>query len=187
MSHSLSRHAYPSGSSVASGLMGTAHPHINFTNLWNNARPRPFVIMSAICSSVGIQRIDMMLSSQAEQPKDTMPWSYPKFELGRGELESFEAYAAAMPDNCVFLVDTWDTEEGVRNAIRTGEKLRERGHAFRLFADSSTSEYTVASESSSFKHELKNTAKKKKSFSHSPLSFVYLYKCLFIWSSFNNL
>jgi len=44
------------------------------------------------------------------------------------ERESFEAYAATMPDNCVFLVDTWDTEEGVRNAIRTGEKLRERGH-----------------------------------------------------------
>lgn len=44
------------------------------------------------------------------------------------ELESFEAYAAAMPNNCVFLVDTYDTAAGVRNAIEVGRKLREHGH-----------------------------------------------------------
>lgn len=43
------------------------------------------------------------------------------------ELESFEAYAKAMPNNCVFLVDTYDTLEGVRNAIHVGEQLRQRG------------------------------------------------------------
>jgi nicotinate phosphoribosyltransferase len=40
------------------------------------------------------------------------------------ERESFEAYAAAMPNNCVFLVDTYDTLEGVRQAIAVGEWLR---------------------------------------------------------------
>lgn len=45
------------------------------------------------------------------------------------EVESFEQYAAAMPNNCVFLVDTYDTLEGVRQAIRVGKQLRERGHA----------------------------------------------------------
>ena len=45
-----------------------------------------------------------------------------------GELEAFAAYAAAMPNNCVFLVDTYDTLEGVRNAVLVGLKLRERGH-----------------------------------------------------------
>ncbi|HEX8274809.1 MAG TPA: nicotinate phosphoribosyltransferase [Longimicrobiaceae bacterium] len=45
-----------------------------------------------------------------------------------GELEAFEAYAAAMPNNCVFLVDTYDTLEGTRNAVRVGRALRERGH-----------------------------------------------------------
>lgn len=45
------------------------------------------------------------------------------------ELESFEAYARAMPNNCVFLVDTYDTLEGVRNAIRVGLQLRKTGHA----------------------------------------------------------
>lgn len=43
------------------------------------------------------------------------------------ELEAFVAYADAMPNNCVFLVDTYDTLEGVRNAIEAGKRLRERG------------------------------------------------------------
>ncbi|HYN21006.1 MAG TPA: nicotinate phosphoribosyltransferase [Thermoanaerobaculia bacterium] len=43
------------------------------------------------------------------------------------ELESFEAYARAMPNNCVFLVDTYDTLEGVRHAIQVGRWLREQG------------------------------------------------------------
>ena len=44
------------------------------------------------------------------------------------EPEAFEAYAQAMPNNCVFLVDTYDTLAGVRNAIDAGRRLRERGH-----------------------------------------------------------
>ncbi|HOY66483.1 MAG TPA: nicotinate phosphoribosyltransferase [Candidatus Ozemobacteraceae bacterium] len=44
------------------------------------------------------------------------------------EIESFDAYAAAMPNNCVFLVDTYDTLDGVRHAIQAGNRLRERGH-----------------------------------------------------------
>jgi nicotinate phosphoribosyltransferase len=44
------------------------------------------------------------------------------------ELEAFEAYAAAMPNNCVFLVDTYDTLQGVENAIKIGQALKERGH-----------------------------------------------------------
>ncbi len=44
------------------------------------------------------------------------------------ELEAFETYAEAMPNNCVFLVDTYDTLEGVRNAVKAGQRLRARGH-----------------------------------------------------------
>ena len=44
------------------------------------------------------------------------------------EIESFEAYAKAMPNNCIFLVDTYDTLEGVRNAIKIGHKLNAQGH-----------------------------------------------------------
>ncbi|MDR3624672.1 MAG: nicotinate phosphoribosyltransferase [Chlamydiales bacterium] len=43
------------------------------------------------------------------------------------ELSSFYAYAEAMPDNCVFLVDTYDTENGIRNAIKAALWLREKG------------------------------------------------------------
>ncbi|HEX9046501.1 MAG TPA: nicotinate phosphoribosyltransferase [Verrucomicrobiae bacterium] len=44
------------------------------------------------------------------------------------EREAFQAYAEAMPNNCIFLVDTYDTLEGVRCAVETGRWLRERGH-----------------------------------------------------------
>jgi len=43
------------------------------------------------------------------------------------ELAAFDAYAQAMPNNCVFLVDTYDTLAGVRRAIDVGRRLRERG------------------------------------------------------------
>lgn len=46
------------------------------------------------------------------------------------ELESFQAFAEAMPTNSVFLVDTYDTIQGVRNAITVGESLREKGYPF---------------------------------------------------------
>lgn len=44
------------------------------------------------------------------------------------EMESFAGYADAMPNNCVFLVDTYDTLDGVRRAVEVGKQLRERGH-----------------------------------------------------------
>lgn len=45
-----------------------------------------------------------------------------------GEREAFEAYARALPNNCIFLVDTYDSLEGVANAIEVGRELRARGH-----------------------------------------------------------
>jgi nicotinate phosphoribosyltransferase len=44
------------------------------------------------------------------------------------EPTAFQAYAEAMPNNAVFLVDTYDTLEGVKRAIDTGRWLRARGH-----------------------------------------------------------
>jgi nicotinate phosphoribosyltransferase len=44
------------------------------------------------------------------------------------EPEAFDAYARAMPNNCVLLVDTYNTLEGVKHAAAVGVKLRERGH-----------------------------------------------------------
>jgi len=43
------------------------------------------------------------------------------------ELDAFNAYADSLPHNCIFLVDTYDTLEGVRKAVEAGNKLRERG------------------------------------------------------------
>lgn len=43
------------------------------------------------------------------------------------ESEAFDAYARAMPHNVVLLADTYDTLQGVRNAIETGKWLRAQG------------------------------------------------------------
>lgn len=43
------------------------------------------------------------------------------------EMEAFMAYADAFPDKCVFLVDTYDTVKGIKNAIEVGKILREKG------------------------------------------------------------
>ena len=43
------------------------------------------------------------------------------------EVEAFRAYAEAQPGNCVLLVDTYDSLEGVRRAARVGLEMRARG------------------------------------------------------------
>lgn len=43
------------------------------------------------------------------------------------ELEAFQAYAKSLPNNCVFLVDTYDTLKGVKNAIEVGIWLKKQG------------------------------------------------------------
>lgn len=46
------------------------------------------------------------------------------------ELEAFRAYAKAFPDNCLLLVDTYDTlKSGVPNAIEVFKELKASGHA----------------------------------------------------------
>ncbi len=45
------------------------------------------------------------------------------------ELEAFRAYARSFPDNCLLLVDTYDTiKSGLPNAIRVFRELRAAGH-----------------------------------------------------------
>ena len=43
------------------------------------------------------------------------------------EEQSFEAYADVMPNNCVFLIDTYDTIEGVKKAIAVARRMRKKG------------------------------------------------------------
>lgn len=45
------------------------------------------------------------------------------------ELEAFEKYAEIYPDNCLLLVDTYDTlKSGVPNAIKVFDELKAKGH-----------------------------------------------------------
>ena len=47
------------------------------------------------------------------------------------EQDAFEAYARAFPDDSTFLVDTYDTLDGVRNAIAVANRMFDGGHALR--------------------------------------------------------
>jgi nicotinate phosphoribosyltransferase len=44
------------------------------------------------------------------------------------ESEAFETYAKALPNNCVFLVDTYNSIDGVRRAIEVAKQLRKDRH-----------------------------------------------------------
>ncbi len=44
------------------------------------------------------------------------------------EKEAFRAFFEAFPDRCILLVDTYDTEEGLRNAIKVAREFRAKGH-----------------------------------------------------------
>jgi len=43
------------------------------------------------------------------------------------ELDAFQTYARELPNNCVFLVDTYDTLEAVKKVIEVGKSLRKQG------------------------------------------------------------
>ncbi|WP_218814647.1 nicotinate phosphoribosyltransferase [Rickettsiella endosymbiont of Dermanyssus gallinae] len=43
------------------------------------------------------------------------------------ELDAFRAYAKTFPDRCIFLVDTYNTLEGVKNAIKVADELKPQG------------------------------------------------------------
>jgi nicotinate phosphoribosyltransferase len=45
------------------------------------------------------------------------------------EIEAFEAYADLFPDNAVFLIDTYDTLQGAKNAAVVAKRMKQKGHA----------------------------------------------------------
>ena len=45
-----------------------------------------------------------------------------------GEAEAFQTYAESSPNNCVLIVDTYSSLQGVKNAIATGRWLKAQGY-----------------------------------------------------------
>lgn len=43
------------------------------------------------------------------------------------ELQSFYAFSEAMPNSCIFLIDTYNSISGVRNAIKVAKEMRKKG------------------------------------------------------------
>ena len=56
----------------------------------------------------------------------TMAHSYVQ-ALG-GDFDAFSAYAAAFPDNSVFLIDTFDTLKGASEAVKVALQMKKDGH-----------------------------------------------------------
>ena len=44
------------------------------------------------------------------------------------EIDAFRAYARSFPDTSIFLIDTYDSIEGARNAITVALEMKEAGH-----------------------------------------------------------
>ncbi len=60
-------------------------------------------------------------------PSGTMAHSW--VESFANEVEAFRTFAKIYPENCVFLVDTYDTlQSGVPNAIKVAHELEKEGH-----------------------------------------------------------
>ncbi|MFN3533949.1 MAG: nicotinate phosphoribosyltransferase [Desulfatiglandales bacterium] len=43
------------------------------------------------------------------------------------ELQAFQGYAKSMPNNCILLVDTYETFQGIRNAVHVAGEMKARG------------------------------------------------------------
>lgn len=56
----------------------------------------------------------------------TMPHAF--IQNRSNELDAFREYSKSFPHNTILLVDTYDTIEGVRNAIIVGKELHEQGY-----------------------------------------------------------
>jgi nicotinate phosphoribosyltransferase len=63
------------------------------------------------------------------------------------ELDAFRAFAADHPDDVTLLVDTYDTLDGVRNAIVVAEEMRSRGQQLRAIRLDSGDIYELALQS----------------------------------------
>ena len=45
------------------------------------------------------------------------------------ERDAFLAYSETFPDHCIFLIDTYDTIEGAKNAAVVAKEMKQKGHA----------------------------------------------------------
>ena len=45
-----------------------------------------------------------------------------------GEKDAFLAYSETFPEQCIFLIDTYDTLEGAKNAVAVANEMKKKGH-----------------------------------------------------------
>ncbi|MCI0880234.1 MAG: nicotinate phosphoribosyltransferase, partial [Chloroflexi bacterium] len=83
----------------------------------------------ARCSYIaGFQSTSNVLAAQRYgiPPAGTMAHSF--ISSFTSEAEAFQAYADTFPDRTILLLDTYDTLEGARNAVKIAKNLEHDGH-----------------------------------------------------------
>lgn len=76
----------------------------------------------------GFEATSNVLASQAYGIAAAGTMAHSFIEAFPDEPAAFRAYAAAYPERAVLLVDTYDSIEGIRNAVTVGQELAASGH-----------------------------------------------------------
>ncbi len=77
----------------------------------------------------GFDNTSNMLAASIHGLESSGTMAHSFIECYDSELEAFRAYANTFPDQCVLLVDTYNTmKSGLPNAITVGKELLEKGH-----------------------------------------------------------
>ncbi len=77
----------------------------------------------------GFDNTSNMLAASLHNLESSGTMAHSFIECYDSELEAFRAYANTFPDQCVLLVDTYNTMKiGLPNAITVGRELLEKGH-----------------------------------------------------------
>lgn len=77
----------------------------------------------------GFDNTSNMLAARLHNLQSSGTMAHSFIECYDSELEAFRAYADTFPDQCVLLVDTYNSmKSGLPNAITVGKELLEKGH-----------------------------------------------------------
>ncbi|MEX2586435.1 MAG: nicotinate phosphoribosyltransferase [Actinomycetota bacterium] len=87
--------------------------------------------LARICGLVGLSATSNVAGAARYGVPASGTMAHAFVQAYGNETEAFRAFAGAYADATVLVVDTYDTEQGVRNAITVAREMRERGIALR--------------------------------------------------------
>jgi nicotinate phosphoribosyltransferase len=80
-----------------------------------------------VCHLVGFQATSNVLAGELYGIPVSGTMAHSFVTAYEHELDAFRAFAATFPERCVLLIDTYDTLDGARKAVRVAHEMKERG------------------------------------------------------------